>query len=158
MQPNSDEIRVLYERHARALVTYACSLLADFASAEDVVHQVFQRLLRGDIELHKPPLPYLYTAVRNATIDILRTRPRNVAIAGDWFKNTTVSHEDVILLQSALRELPEEQREVVVMHVWGQLTFEEIAAALDIPPKTAASRYRYGLAKLREQFKPVTKG
>jgi RNA polymerase sigma-70 factor (ECF subfamily) len=156
--PENDAIRILYEQHARALVTYACSLLSEFASAEDVVHQVFQRLLRGDIELRNPPVPYLYTAVRNATIDCLRRRPRNVALNDDWFKNTTVSHEEVVLLQSALREIPEEQREVVVMHVWGQLTFDEIASALDISPKTAASRYRYGLTKLREQFRPAAKG
>jgi RNA polymerase sigma-70 factor (ECF subfamily) len=158
MKPDNDGIRLLYEQHARALATYACSLLSEFATAEDVVHQVFQRLLRGDIELRNPPVPYLYTAVRNATIDCLRKRPRNVALTDAWFKNTTVSHEAVVLLQSALREIPEEQREVVVMHVWGQLTFDEIGSALDISPKTAASRYRYGLAKLREQFKPVTKG
>jgi RNA polymerase sigma-70 factor (ECF subfamily) len=156
--PDNDGIRVLYEQHARALVTYACSLLSDFATAEDVVHQVFQRLLRGDIELRNPPVPYLYTSVRNATIDCLRRRQRNVALHDDWFKNTTVSHEEVVLLQSALREIPEEQREVVVMHVWGQLTFDEIASALEISPKTAASRYRYGLAKLREQFRPAAKG
>jgi RNA polymerase sigma-70 factor (ECF subfamily) len=156
--PDNDGIRILYERHARVLVTYACSLLSDFATAEDVVHQVFQRLLRGDIELRNPPVPYLYTAVRNATIDCLRRRPRNVALNDDWFKNTTVSHEEVVLLQSTLREIPEEQREVVVMHVWGQLTFDEIGSALDISPKTVASRYRYGLSKLREQFRPAAKG
>src|SRR5215472_15566719 len=142
MKSDNDGIRVLYEQHARGLATYACSFLSDFATAEDVVHQVFQRLLHGDIELRNPPVPYLYTAVRNATIDCLRKRPRNVALDDDWFKNTTVSHEAVVLLQSALREIPGEQREVVVMHVWGQLTFDEIAAALDISPKTAASRYR----------------
>jgi len=158
MKSKNAQISVLYEQYARGLTTYACSLLSDFATAEDVVHQLFQRLLRGDIELHNPPGPYLYTAVRNATIDCLRTRPRNVSLADDWFKTATVSHEEVVLLQSALCEMPEEQREIVVMHVWGQLTFDEIAATLDISPKTAASRYRYGLAKLREQFKPATKG
>jgi RNA polymerase sigma-70 factor (ECF subfamily) len=52
-----------------------------------------------------------------------------------------------------MRELPEEQREVIMLHVWGQMSFEETAAALGISPNTAASRYRYGLSKLREQFK-----
>jgi RNA polymerase sigma-70 factor (ECF subfamily) len=55
-------------------------------------------------------------------------------------------------LQSALRGLPDEQREVIVLHVWGELSFEEVAEALSIPANTAASRYRYGLSKLREQF------
>jgi RNA polymerase sigma-70 factor (ECF subfamily) len=60
-------------------------------------------------------------------------------------------------LDSALKELPAEQREVIVLHVWGQMTFEEAAAALEISANTAASRYRYGLAKLKEQLKPFAK-
>jgi RNA polymerase sigma-70 factor (ECF subfamily) len=60
--------------------------------------------------------------------------------------------EAALELQSALRGLPEEQREVIVLHVWGQMSFEEVAEALAIPANTAASRYRYGLSKLREQF------
>jgi RNA polymerase sigma-70 factor (ECF subfamily) len=53
-------------------------------------------------------------------------------------------------LQSALRTLPGEQREVVVLRIWGQLTYEEAAAVIGISPNTAASRYRYGIEKLRE--------
>ena len=55
----------------------------------------------------------------------------------------------------ALGELPEEQRAVVHLKLWAGLTFEEIAAALEIPPNTAASRYRYGLDKLRAQLRPL---
>jgi len=47
-------------------------------------------------------------------------------------------------------ELPIEQREVVVMHVWGAMTLEEIAKVLELSANTVASRYRYGLRKLRE--------
>jgi RNA polymerase sigma-70 factor (ECF subfamily) len=56
------------------------------------------------------------------------------------------------LIESALGQLPVAQREVLVMKVWGGLTFPQIAAALDVPADTAASRYRYALAKLREQL------
>ena len=54
-----------------------------------------------------------------------------------------------------LDALPGDQREVVVLHVWGRLTFQEIATTLAIPLNTAASRYRYGLTKLRETLKPL---
>jgi RNA polymerase sigma-70 factor (ECF subfamily) len=63
-----------------------------------------------------------------------------------------------IVLQSALRDLPVEQREVITLRVWGQMTFDELATTLGIPAKTAESRYRYGLSKLKEVFRPVTKG
>ena len=55
-------------------------------------------------------------------------------------------------IEAALRELPEDQAEVLVMKIWGGLTFPQIAAALDTAGNTAASRYRYALAKLREQL------
>jgi RNA polymerase sigma-70 factor (ECF subfamily) len=62
---------------------------------------------------------------------------------------------DAVELQSALRELPEQQREVILLHIWGMMSFEEVADALEISPNTAASRYRYGLSKLREQFQVI---
>jgi RNA polymerase sigma-70 factor (ECF subfamily) len=56
------------------------------------------------------------------------------------------------LVQSALGHLPQEQREVLVMKIWGGLSFPQIAEALQLSANTAASRYRYALAKLREQL------
>jgi RNA polymerase sigma-70 factor, ECF subfamily len=58
-------------------------------------------------------------------------------------------------LSTALGELPPEQRSVVHLKLWAGLTFGQIAEALNIPPNTAASRYRYGLDKLRELLRPL---
>jgi len=58
-------------------------------------------------------------------------------------------------LSRALAELPPEQRAVVHLKLWEGLTFEQIAAALEIPLNTAVSRYRYGLDKLRERLRPL---
>ena len=58
-------------------------------------------------------------------------------------------------LANALAELPAEQRAVVHLKLWENLTFEQIADTLEIPPNTAASRYRYGLDKLRERLRPL---
>jgi RNA polymerase sigma-70 factor (ECF subfamily) len=62
-----------------------------------------------------------------------------------------------LTLQSALAALPTEQREITVLRVWGELTLEEAAAVLDISPNTAASRYRYALAKLKKQLEPLAR-
>lgn len=56
-------------------------------------------------------------------------------------------------LETALRGLPHEQQEVLVLKIWGDQTFEAIGRTLDISPNTAASRYRYGLEQLRQKFK-----
>jgi RNA polymerase sigma-70 factor (ECF subfamily) len=157
-KPDRDTIRRLYEEHGNGLIAYASSILNSFASGEDVVHQLFVRLLRSGMELREPVAPYLYRSVRNACRNYVRDRSREVDLHDDWFNSATGSHESVVLLQSALREIPEEQRETVVMRIWGQLTFDEIGSALQISSKTAVSRYRYGLAKLREQFNPAAKG
>ena len=58
-------------------------------------------------------------------------------------------------LAESLGELPPDQRAVVHLKLWAGLTFEEIAETLEIPPNTAASRYRYGLDKMRARLRPI---
>ena len=147
-----DEIRKLYEHHGRGLFAYACSFVTSFASAEDALHQVFERMLRGDLEIEGEPVPYLYRAVRNVALNHIRNRSREVNLEDSWLDSPAGMELSGFELQSSLQDLPEEQREVIVLHIWGEKSFEEVAVALDISPNTAASRYRYGLSKLREQF------
>jgi RNA polymerase sigma-70 factor, ECF subfamily len=73
------------------------------------------------------------------------------------FENRHGNREAALALQSALLELPEEQREVVVLRVWSGLTLEETASLTEVSLNTAASRYRYALNKLRERLKPYQK-
>jgi RNA polymerase sigma-70 factor (ECF subfamily) len=151
----NDDVRQLYEEHGRALLAYASALLRDPSAAEDVLHQVFVKLVAGRLAIDGPPAAYLFRAVRNAALNHIRGQSREVELdeAVTWLESPGASRETVLALQSALQSLPREQREVVVLHVWGQLTFEEAAAVVGISPNTAASRYRYGLAKLKEIWK-----
>jgi RNA polymerase sigma-70 factor, ECF subfamily len=146
-----NEVRQLYEQHGRALLAYACAFLHDPSEAEDVLHQVFLQLLRdGATQISSPG--YLFRAVRNHVLNQIRDRSREVALDSEaqWLESPSGSTETALALQSALRTLPEEQREVIVLRVWGQMTFDEVAGVVGISPNTAASRYRYGLAKLNE--------
>jgi len=125
--------------------------------AEDALHQVFERMLRGGLEIEGSPVPYLYRAVRNAALNQIRNRSREVNFEDSWLEPPSGMQQSGLELQSSLKELPEEQREIILMHIWGEMSFEEVAAALEISPNTAASRYRYGLSKLREQFQVGTR-
>src|SRR5688572_2576519 len=147
-----DSVRRLYEEHARGLLAYACSFVTSFSTAVDVLHQVFERLLRGDLAITQAPVSYLYRAVRNTCLNKVRDRASEVNFDEGWLESPSGMEYTAVELQSALRELPEQQREVILLHIWGQMNFEEVANALEIPANTAASRYRYGLSKLREQF------
>jgi RNA polymerase sigma-70 factor (ECF subfamily) len=152
-------IEELYDQHARVMLAYAASLLPDHQASEDVLHQVFMKLLQGGTHINGSPVPYLYRAIRNAAFNYRRDRSREVGLDADhcWVESPRGLETAGLALDSALRELPAEQREVIVLHVWGQMTFEETAAALEISANTAASRYRYGLAKLKERLKPLAK-
>jgi RNA polymerase sigma-70 factor (ECF subfamily) len=79
-------------------------------------------------------------------------------LRSNLFEHRGGNPEAALALEIALAELPEEQREAVVMRVWSGMTLEEVAVATDAPLNTAASRYRYALEKLREKLKPFRKG
>ena len=63
------EIAALYERQGGALAAYACTFVNDFAAAEDVVHQVFLKLLGHETVIPDQPIAYLYRAVRNTALN-----------------------------------------------------------------------------------------
>jgi RNA polymerase sigma-70 factor (ECF subfamily) len=153
---SAEDVRALYERHGPALVAYACSFLPDAAAAEDAVHAVFVRLLRGEIETPKSPVAYVYRAVRNTALNSRRNWNRESSLVETeaLFAHPSASREAALTLQRALSELPEEQREAVVMRIWSGMTLEEIAVVTDVSLNTVASRYRYALEKLREQMRP----
>ena len=142
-------IRRWYNEHGPALLMFARTVAGDAAAGEDAVHQVFLRLLEGRVSKPDDPRPYLFRAVRNAVLDATRReRNRTDLECEPWFEPAGPD-EDRERLEAALEELPGEQREVVVMKTWGELTFEEIASLLSISANTAASRWRYGVEKLR---------
>jgi RNA polymerase sigma-70 factor, ECF subfamily len=149
-------VRKLYEQHAPALLLYARSFVPDGAAAEDALHQVFAKLLRGETTVPDAPLAYLYRAVRNAALNARRSRAKDVGLDSQeaWFQHWVDGQESTVALQCAIRELPEEQREAVILRIWAGMTFEEMAESTSVPVNTVASRYRYGLEKLRDRLKP----
>ncbi len=160
---SADEVEQLYDRHGPALLAYACSFVADVAAGEDVVHQVFLRLLQGRTGVPEVPVAYLYRAVRNAALNARRREKREVAQGTPldeghaFFECHNGNREAALALQAALLELPDEQREVVVLRIWSGMTLEEAAAVTGAPLNSVASRYRYALDKLRERLRPYQK-
>ena len=155
-----DSMRQLYERYKDDLLTLANALLNDIASAEDVVHDVFVAFA-ADIEgfqLRKSLKGYFVTCVRNRSRDRLRTRTRNAEkhaqlTVPDADHNSpaqlAVAAETAQLVRDALGQLPIDQREAVVLHLRGQMTFRQVAALQDVSVNTVQGRYRYGIKKLR---------
>ena len=149
----TDDLQSVYDEYAGPLYWYALALLQRAEEAEDVVHDVFAALLRrrtGDA-IHQPRT-YLFTAVRRNALKVRSRRRTETPGLQQERVSWVVSGPDpnvAIDLDRALKELPVEQREVIVLKAVEGLTFRETAKVLHIPQNTAASRYRLALAKLR---------
>lgn len=154
----------LYDAHAPALYAFALDLTRHEADAADVLQEIFCRLaarpalLRGVHHERAFLLRMVYTRVVDAARR--RTVRQNFADrekAAPPFAEAADPDEAAFResLAAALAELPDDQRAVVHLKLWQSLTFAQIADALAIPPNTAASRYRYGLDKLRTLLRPL---
>jgi RNA polymerase sigma-70 factor (ECF subfamily) len=136
------------------LYRHALMILGDTAMAEDVVHQVFVRLLRGgrSTEPVRSTRAYLRQAVRNECFSWLRRRESVPGVREDASPQLAPSgpapQDDQVILEQALGTLPPDQREVVHLKVFEGFTFAEIADPTGVSINTAASRYRYALDKL----------
>jgi len=144
----------LYDAHGAALYRYALMLLGDHAAAEDAVQQVFTALFRqaGQIENE---LHYLRRSVRNECYSTLRQLRRTPACDRPLLEpiaSEAVGAEERIALERGILDLPPDQREVIHLHIFEGMTFQEVAVATVESPNTVASRYRYAIAKLRKSI------
>ncbi|MBW8883843.1 MAG: sigma-70 family RNA polymerase sigma factor [Planctomycetia bacterium] len=159
MANGGDDWQTWLDRHGAALVLLARQIVSSRADAEDVVQDAFIRFWRSRSAV-ADPVAYLFACVKHCALDWQRGRRRQARReeqaarpeAEPMFMGALESNERQSAIEGALRELPGEQAEVLILKIWGELTFPQIAEALDIPPNTAASRYRYAIAKLREML------
>ena len=153
-----DRWRQWLDRHGPALVLFARQWSATRADAEDAMQNGFLKFWRTR-DGAREPLPYLYACVRTAAMDLGRGERRrdryeraNEQPDASAFEFPVERHEREAAIETALGQLPGDQREVVVMKIWGELTFAQIGQALGVPLSTAASRYRYALTRLEQEL------
>jgi RNA polymerase sigma-70 factor, ECF subfamily len=145
----------LYEAKAAELVLYGRALGLTHGEAEDVLQETFIALLRL-IERPNKPEHYCVRTFRNRALNYRRSLWRRITREWEslrWFERSPGETETERQAMKGLTELPPEQREVIVLKIWHEHTFEEIGALMAISPNTAAGRYRYGLQKLRRSLK-----
>ncbi|MEJ7637865.1 MAG: RNA polymerase sigma factor [Singulisphaera sp.] len=149
----------LLDRHSAALELYARQWCE---TPDDVVQEAFLKLA-GQGVLPSHPAAWLFRVVRNGAIaagrSALRRRrheARAAVGATPWFEPAGAVGEgglrDPEMAAAALRAWPLEQREVIVAHLWGGLTFEQIAEVAGCSSSTAHRSYSAGLATLRRRL------
>lgn len=158
------------------LLLFARQWVCDAADAEDIVQEAFVKFWRRNHSID-PSSPnanpartsgvasnrgLLYAIVRSTALDFIRRDSRRARREQVAWADAEASiepefefeDETQMALAAALDRLPHDQREVVVMKIWNELTFAEIGEALGISQNTAASRYRYALAGLKRILQP----
>ncbi|TWT75414.1 RNA polymerase sigma factor [Allorhodopirellula solitaria] len=155
-----DAISGLIDLTSLRLVRYATTITRNQHDAEDAVQAAIVKVAAQPGRLHQceDPWAFLLRMVRNESLVILRRRPR-WNLFGDLCDLLTRCRVDELereesyrAIWRAMRSLPTQQSEVVVLKIWEEMTFAEIAAVLEITPSTAASRYRYAVAKLSDRL------
>ncbi|MGI8891074.1 MAG: RNA polymerase sigma factor [Chthoniobacterales bacterium] len=158
--PTEEDWKTCFTEWGPSLLLFARRWTDSRAEAEDVVQDAFVRFWRQQRALGNRAL--LYAMVRSTALDRLRSnqrRARREAAAAHesephlepQFNELDESQQ---LLVAAVERLPGEQREVVTLKIWNELTFAEISEVLEISRNTAASRYRYALETLRKILQP----
>jgi RNA polymerase sigma-70 factor, ECF subfamily len=155
-----EDWRVCFTSVAPGLLLFARQWVRSRADAEDIVQEAFVRFWRRNHKIDNRAL--LYATVRSIALDRIRRdnrRARREAEAVSESQQVVepqfdLADEAQLSLAAAVERLPHDQREVLVMKIWNELTFAEIAGALGISQNTAASRYRYALAALKKIFQP----
>jgi RNA polymerase sigma-70 factor (ECF subfamily) len=144
----------LIDRYSSALILYArqwCS------TPEDVVQEAFLALV-ARARVPEPVGPWLFRVVRNRAISAARSerRRRREHDAGarrpPWFIPDPANALDTVALHDALADLPVEQREIIVAHVWGGLTFDQASALAGCSTSMAYRRYVAGVEALRARL------
>ncbi len=141
----------LYHAKAAELILYGRALGLSHAEAEDVAQETFLALWQQPGEPENAT-HYCVRSFRNRALNYRRGLWRRLTRELEsqrWFERTPDESAAERAAMRCLADLPVPQREVIVLKLWHDYTFEEIGELLDVSPNTAAGRYRYGLEKLR---------
>ncbi|UCF16585.1 MAG: sigma-70 family RNA polymerase sigma factor [Phycisphaerales bacterium] len=157
---SQEALRRIYEKYLNRLLTLAMALLNDAAAAEDVVHDVFVSFAESaeNFRLTGSLKSYLTTCVVNRARDRIRAKQRgpmrmdgteSIVSDKDGPDRAILCSERAQQLNRAVAQLPDEQRQTIVLHLKGEMTFREIAKLQNVSINTIQGRYRYGLDKVR---------
>lgn len=158
---DTDALRCIYEKYKNDLFKVAAALLNDKDCIEDVVHDVFVSLAGtvGNFRLSGSLKGYLSICVANRARDRNRAIKRQKNLSPDnanltrsdknWPDKSAILDELSEKLDYAMSIVPEEQREIIILHLLSKMRFRQIAKSKGVSVNTVISRYRYGLDKLR---------
>lgn len=168
LRGKEEALELLISRHQERIFTYIVSLVKDRQLAEDIFQDVFIKVVntfkRGKYHEEGKFLPWVMRISHNLVIDTFRKLKRNPHVDGgesfnifDTIKQDEPNAEEKLVWEQmngvvadCIQELPEEQRQVLEMRHFADLSFKEIAEETGVSINTALGRMRYALINLRK--------
>jgi len=158
------ELEKWLEDYGPRLFLFARQQTENYADAQDVYQEAIIKVIRDALRTGKDDVPVtgrVFLAIKHTAIDMHRQRRSRSKRELDYDANTSVSSwfnppfekvEQYNQLQDAIKLLPPEQQEVLILKIWGEQTFKAIADILGISINTVTSRYRYGINQIRSSL------
>jgi RNA polymerase sigma-70 factor (ECF subfamily) len=162
-----NELEQIYDAHARCAFALFLRFTHNESDARDLLQDWLVKLSRGhdSLEEIKKPRSYVLRIAYRQAVDWKRRfdvrRKTQAAAQSEAVAPTFQTHPDPDReyfrqsMEQSLAELPPEQQLAVQLRLWDGLSFAEMADVLDVSTNTAASRYRYGIDKLRQALRPI---
>ena len=160
-----DNLADIYVTYKQGLFSLALSILLGAAEAEDAVHDAFVKLTKKKVVLKGDPVSYVFTTVRNTALDRLRRKKRIVDVPEFVFDDETSKEagpgkslqerQRNFIIRKEIESLDEPQKEVVMMKLYGGLTFEQISQIREEPLSTVSSRYARTLKNLKSKMEAL---
>ena len=166
-------LEVLIRRHKRKVFSYIRLLVKDSALAEDIFQDVFVKVIHtlksGSYNEEGKFLPWVMRIAHNLAIDHFRKAKRyptilledgstvfnSLSFAEDSSEEQRIKEETLAFVRNLIDELPEAQKEVVIMRHYLDMSFQEIAEQTGVSINTALGRMRYALNHIRKKMKQV---
>jgi RNA polymerase sigma-70 factor (ECF subfamily) len=149
---DKDSLTTLYKNYSSSIYGYAYTIVKNKSQAEDVLQETFTKAITHlDIDQNEKAIrKWLYITAKNSAIDVLRKEGHSVAVDELFETEAPPDNKDeIIMLNSALGALSDEERQVVMLHVTGGLKYKDIAEVLLIPQGTVGWIYSEARKKLK---------
>lgn len=154
-----DPLRQIYEDFSHVVFMLAYSILGQKEAAEDVMQEVFIKIWRNAGTYHNGnnPKAWIMSITRNTAIDFRRKRSHEFLTASSTLCGSedpylNFGSEESLEIQQALAMLDDQERQIVVMRILSDLTYNSISKIMSIPLPTVAWKYKHGIKKLKTQL------
>jgi RNA polymerase sigma factor (sigma-70 family) len=160
-----ETLGVLFDRYQAPLFNFYAKLTGDRGLSEDLVQEVFLRILRYR-QSYKPGTPFrawIYQIARNARVDHFRKTRKETELDPDMPApkpkvDPAQQEQETELLQRALQQMPEEKKEILILARFQELKYDEIARLIGCEVATVRVRVHRALQELRQIFRQLESG